>query len=202
MQKGKEEGKYVLVNIQKKEEFLSHILNRDVWRDDFVDSLVRASFIFWQKDDKSAQGEQFLGYYKDFTPLPHIGVIDPRTNRAMKRWPGEKFKNPMHAAEHLTNFVDRFQFVGSSVSSSCDGPRPSTSEAPGSTAGSMNIMAPGGTRPLDLGVGIEREQHPSKYHISTFLKFQTPLILRELPIRADHHNCACRVSLSCSRYIG
>lgn len=40
--------RWLLVNIQRDSEFACHALNRDVWRDELVENLVREGFIFWQ----------------------------------------------------------------------------------------------------------------------------------------------------------
>jgi len=44
----KDSRRWLLVNIQKDSEFASHALNRDVWRDELVENLIREGFIFWQ----------------------------------------------------------------------------------------------------------------------------------------------------------
>ena len=44
----KDARRWLLVNIQKDSEFSSHALNRDVWRDDLVENLIREGFIFFQ----------------------------------------------------------------------------------------------------------------------------------------------------------
>ena len=44
----KDNKRWLLVNIQRDSEFASHALNRDVWRDELVENLVREGFIFWQ----------------------------------------------------------------------------------------------------------------------------------------------------------
>lgn len=45
----KDSRRWLLVNIQKDAEFSSHALNRDVWRDELVENLIREGFIFWQQ---------------------------------------------------------------------------------------------------------------------------------------------------------
>lgn len=45
----KDSKRWLLVNIQKDSEFASHALNRDVWRDELVENLIREGFIFWQQ---------------------------------------------------------------------------------------------------------------------------------------------------------
>lgn len=45
----KDTRRWLLVNIQRDAEFSSHALNRDVWRDELVENLIREGFIFWQQ---------------------------------------------------------------------------------------------------------------------------------------------------------
>jgi len=45
----KDSKRWLLVNIQRDSEFASHALNRDVWRDELVENLIREGFIFWQQ---------------------------------------------------------------------------------------------------------------------------------------------------------
>jgi len=45
----KDSRRWLLVNIQRDSEFASHALNRDVWRDELVENLIREGFIFWQQ---------------------------------------------------------------------------------------------------------------------------------------------------------
>ena len=44
----KDNKRWLLVNLQRDSEFSCHALNRDVWRDELVENLVREGFIFWQ----------------------------------------------------------------------------------------------------------------------------------------------------------
>lgn len=44
----KDNKRWLLVNIQRDSEFSCHALNRDVWRDELVENLIREGFIFWQ----------------------------------------------------------------------------------------------------------------------------------------------------------
>jgi len=48
-QVAKDSKRWLLVNIQRDSEFSSHALNRDVWRNDLVENLIREGFIFWQE---------------------------------------------------------------------------------------------------------------------------------------------------------
>jgi UBX domain-containing protein 7 len=44
----KENRRWLLVNLQRDSEFACHALNRDVWRDELVENLIREGFVFWQ----------------------------------------------------------------------------------------------------------------------------------------------------------
>jgi UBX domain-containing protein 7 len=44
----KDNKRWLLVNLQRDSEFSCHALNRDVWRDELVENLIREGFIFWQ----------------------------------------------------------------------------------------------------------------------------------------------------------
>lgn len=108
IEQAKKEEKWILVNIQQAEVFASHQLNRDVWSDDTIKDIVGGSFLFWQRDDKSTEGEQFCRYYHCGHQLPHICIIDPRTGRQVKKWDGKKWLEAHVAAEFLFLFLDEF----------------------------------------------------------------------------------------------
>eukprot|EP00439_Symbiodinium_sp_Y106_P032634 s6810_g3.t3 len=118
IEKAKGEGKWVLVNIQQAEVFASHTLNRDVWSDDTIKDIITGSFLFWQRDDKSAEGDQFCHYHQCGHQLPHICVIDPRTGRRVKNWDGRKWVESHAAAEYLFGFLDQFSMSRSPPSMS------------------------------------------------------------------------------------
>ena len=48
----KDARRWLLVNIQSEEDFACHALNRDVWRDELVENLVRDGFILFQAVSK------------------------------------------------------------------------------------------------------------------------------------------------------
>ena len=45
----KDSKRWLLVNIQRDNEFSCHALNRDVWRDELVENLIGEGFVFWQE---------------------------------------------------------------------------------------------------------------------------------------------------------
>lgn len=106
IEKANAESKWVLVNIQQAEVFASHQLNRDIWSHDTIKDIVTTSFVFWQRDDKSTEGQQFCQHYKCGHQLPHICIIDPRTGRCVKSWDGRKWLESQAAVEAVFDFLD------------------------------------------------------------------------------------------------
>ena len=133
----KDSKRWLLVNIQKDSEFASHALNRDVWRDELVENLVREGFIFWQavrscssfcfaplransltsislvfQMDIAPEGQVYIQRYH-VHEYPHIGIIDPRTRRLMWKKEGWTQQNAMTAelfAETAMDFCSRHSF--------------------------------------------------------------------------------------------
>jgi hypothetical protein len=76
----KDEKKWLIVNIQSHNEFSSHMLNRDTWADETVESILRSSFLFWQRGHTSDEGRMFMRTYQmSEADLPNISIIDSRT---------------------------------------------------------------------------------------------------------------------------
>jgi hypothetical protein len=76
----KEEKKWILVNIQDDKEFSSHLLNRDVWTNETLVSLLRMNFIFWQRGKTSQDAQMFSEMHKLSTlkggeGFPMIGLV-------------------------------------------------------------------------------------------------------------------------------
>ncbi len=103
---GREQGRWLLVNIQSPTEFASQQLNADTWRDETMEAVIGASFLFWQQYYDSADGAAFCRFYLPNAPanLPHICVIDPRTGGSVKHWTG--FKEVERLMDKLMEFAD------------------------------------------------------------------------------------------------
>ena len=103
----KADKKWLLVNIQNHLEFASSQLNRDTWTDDTVISIVRCSFVFWQRGNTSLDGKNFMRLHRlSDHNLPIVCVIDPRTGAMLKNWNG--FLQPTYFSELLVEFLDNF----------------------------------------------------------------------------------------------
>lgn len=108
----KDSKRWLLVNIQKDSEFSCHALNRDVWRDELVENLIREGFIFWQTMDVTTEGQVYSQRYH-VHDYPHIAIIDPRTRRLLWKKEGWTQQNPMTAelfAETAMDFCSRHSF--------------------------------------------------------------------------------------------
>lgn len=104
--------RWLLVNIQRDSEFACHALNRDVWRDELVENLVREGFIFWQANHDSSEGQTYVERYKVYD-YPHLAIIDPRTGRSLWKkegWTQEKPFTAERFAEMAMDFCSRHSF--------------------------------------------------------------------------------------------
>mmetsp|Transcript_8012 Transcript_8012/g.15082 ORF Transcript_8012/g.15082 Transcript_8012/m.15082 type:complete len:504 (+) Transcript_8012:129-1640(+) len=113
----KDSKRWLLVNVQSDSDFACHALNRDVWRDELCENLVREGFIFWQSDDTTDDGRTYCQRY-NVTSFPHIGIVDPRTGRLMFRKEGWTQENPLTPeafAELAADFCSRHSFYKAPV---------------------------------------------------------------------------------------
>lgn len=101
-----------MVNIQSDDDFACHALNRDVWRDELVENLVREGFILWQAMIGSNEGQTYITRYK-VTGYPHLAIIDPRTGSLLWRKEGWTQVNPLTAEQFVeiaSDFCSRHSF--------------------------------------------------------------------------------------------
>ncbi|CDJ59526.1 hypothetical protein, conserved [Eimeria maxima] len=61
---GRMQNKWLLVNIQQADAFESLRLNRDVWKAEVVQDLIKDFFIFWQRTDRCEEGQIFCDMYR------------------------------------------------------------------------------------------------------------------------------------------
>ena len=111
-QEGRDNEKWLLVNIQDSSVFDCQVLNRDLWKDKGVQETVKEHFIFLQfaKDDPRAS--PYLQYYFQGSDVadnyPHIAIVDPRTGEQMKIWSGPPVVKPADFLMQLHEFLDRY----------------------------------------------------------------------------------------------
>lgn len=71
-------NRWIIVNLQDHTEFMSQVLNRDIWSNRSLKSLIRKYFVFWQVAIDTSEGERFRVFY-NADVLPYVCIIDPRT---------------------------------------------------------------------------------------------------------------------------
>ncbi|CAB1326048.1 unnamed protein product [Coregonus sp. 'balchen'] len=82
---GQLESKWLMINIQNVQDFACQCLNRDVWSNDAVRTIIREHFIFWQVYHDSEEGQRYIQFYK-LNKFPYISILDPRTGQKMVEW--------------------------------------------------------------------------------------------------------------------
>ena len=83
---GASSGKWVLVNIQKATEFGCQVLNRDVWRDPVVRSIVQEKFLLWQQQHTTTEAVRYIRDY-EVDGFPHLAILDPATGARVHNFP-------------------------------------------------------------------------------------------------------------------
>ncbi|KAK1779450.1 hypothetical protein QBC45DRAFT_374513 [Copromyces sp. CBS 386.78] len=111
---GKEEKKWIMVNLQDMADFNCQALNRDIWKDGPIKELVKHNFIFLQYDKADRSAEQYISFYlpnqthENPQNYPHVSIIDPRTGEQVKVWSGIPFPKPLEFHAQLAEFLDRY----------------------------------------------------------------------------------------------
>ncbi|OJJ42942.1 hypothetical protein ASPZODRAFT_124545 [Penicilliopsis zonata CBS 506.65] len=111
-EEGRDDEKWLLVNIQDPSIFDCQLLNRDLWKDEGVKETVKEHFIFLQfaKDDPRAS--PYLQYYFQDSDVsdnyPHIAIVDPRTGEQVKVWSGPPVLKAAEFLMQLHEFLDRY----------------------------------------------------------------------------------------------
>ncbi|XP_061099085.1 UBX domain-containing protein 7 [Conger conger] len=82
---GQLDNKWLMINIQNVQDFSCQCLNRDVWSNNAVRTIIREHFIFWQVYHDSEEGQRYIQFYK-LNKFPYISILDPRTGQKMVEW--------------------------------------------------------------------------------------------------------------------
>ncbi|KAI9841462.1 MAG: hypothetical protein M1837_000680 [Sclerophora amabilis] len=111
-QQGKNEAKWILVNVQDPAVFDCQVLNRDIWKNPQIKETVKEHFIFMQYNKDDPLGNQYIQYYfqaKDSQDAyPHIAIVDPRTGEQVKVWSGPPVPKAIDFLTQLHEFLDRY----------------------------------------------------------------------------------------------
>ncbi|KXJ96092.1 hypothetical protein Micbo1qcDRAFT_158281 [Microdochium bolleyi] len=117
---GKDEKKWLLVNLQDMTDFSCQALNRDLWKDERIISVVKEHFIFLQYEKNDPQADSYLTFYfpnqahENIDNYPHVSVVDPRTGEQVKVWSGRPFPSTAEFHADLVEFLDRYSLAANS----------------------------------------------------------------------------------------
>ena len=116
-EEGKENEKWLLVDIQQPGDFHCQALNRDIWKNPGVKETVQENFIFMQFAREDPSAARYLQYYfpdnEDTASYPHIAIVDPRTGEQVKKWSGLPGPSPADFLMQLHEFLDRYSLKSS-----------------------------------------------------------------------------------------
>lgn len=111
-EEGRENEKWILVNIQDPSIFDCQVLNRDLWKDPAIMETVKEHFIFLQYSKDDPRAAPYLQYYfhgHDVSDnYPHIAIVDPRTGEQVKVWSGPPVVKAADFLMQLHEFLDRY----------------------------------------------------------------------------------------------
>ncbi|KAI5243870.1 hypothetical protein E4T43_04035 [Aureobasidium subglaciale] len=109
---GKEEEKWIIVNVQDPSIFDCQVLNRDIWKNSQIKETIQENFIFLQYSKEDPRGTQYVQYYfqnrDSDDAYPHIAIVDPRTGEQVKVWSGAPVPKPADFLMDLHEFLDRY----------------------------------------------------------------------------------------------
>ncbi|KAH7062063.1 hypothetical protein B0J12DRAFT_224833 [Macrophomina phaseolina] len=109
---GKEDLKWILVNVQDPAIFDCQVLNRDIWKNDQIKETIKENFLFLQYNKDDPRGNTYMNYYfqarDSEDSYPHIAIVDPRTGEQVKVWSGPPVPKPMDFLMQLHEFLDRY----------------------------------------------------------------------------------------------
>lgn len=111
-EQGKDDAKWIMVNVQNNSIFDCQNLNRDIWKDPGIKEVVKENFIFMQYAKDDPAGSQYINYYFPLVDsdaaFPHIAIVDPRTGEQVKVWSGPPNPKPADFLMQLFEFLDRY----------------------------------------------------------------------------------------------
>ncbi|KAK5122418.1 hypothetical protein LTR85_004002 [Meristemomyces frigidus] len=112
-EEGKQEEKWILVNVQDPSIFDCQVLNRDIWKNPQIRDTIKEHFIFLQYNKDDPRGREYIQYYfanmrDSEAAYPHIAIVDPRTGEQVKTWSGSPGPKPSDFLMDLHEFLDRY----------------------------------------------------------------------------------------------
>lgn len=109
---GKENEKWILINVQDAAIFDCQLLNRDLWKHPGVKETIKENFLFMQYSKDDPRGREYIQYYfqarDSEAAYPHIAIVDPRTGEQVKVWSGVPAPTAPDFLIQLHEFLDRY----------------------------------------------------------------------------------------------
>ncbi|PAA78118.1 hypothetical protein BOX15_Mlig005228g6, partial [Macrostomum lignano] len=102
-------GKWLLVDLQDVGEFSCQLLNRDLWSEPAVQSVLEASCVFLQLDSRSPVGCRFAVNYRAPGGCPFVALLDPVTGEQRLRFAPGQLRHLDSFLDRLTEFLAQFE---------------------------------------------------------------------------------------------
>lgn len=105
----KNENSWLMVNLQDNTEFACQVLNRDIWSNKELKSIIKKYFIFYQTFVDCIEGNKIKSFY-NVGAFPYVAILDPRTGEEKVSYRGtfqfnvEEFCKELHRFLH-NNFT-------------------------------------------------------------------------------------------------
>lgn len=110
---GRQDKKWILINIQDSSEFTCQVLNRDFWSNSRVKSVVKENFIFLQYQHDSPNGVSFINFYS-VDKFPHIAILDPLTGERVHKWTDGEVPKVEEWLADVALFLEKFSLLPNS----------------------------------------------------------------------------------------
>lgn len=110
---GREDHKWILVNIQDSSEFTCQVLNRDFWSNTQIKSKVKENFLFLQYQHDSPNGVNYTNFYST-DKFPHISILDPLTGERVFKWTDGEVPDIECWLDDVNKFLDKFSLLPNS----------------------------------------------------------------------------------------
>ncbi|RLV92679.1 UBX domain-containing protein 5 [Spathaspora sp. JA1] len=112
-QQGKQNNKWILINIQDSSEFQSQVMNRDFWSNAQIKQIIKTHFIFLQYQQDSPNGENYINFYH-VDSFPHLAILDPLTGERVLKWQDGVVPDIQGWVKEVEEFLDRFSLLPNS----------------------------------------------------------------------------------------
>ncbi|TEA19679.1 UBX domain-containing protein 5 [Colletotrichum sidae] len=173
-QEGKDDMKWIMVNLQDMSDFNCQALNRDIWKDPRIRERLAENFLFLQYDKDAVTAQQYISFYfhgvghENPDNYPHVAIIDPRTGEQVKVWSGRPFPSPSDFHSQLVAFLDRYSLASNSKNPVADQAAPKKVDYERMTEEEMLEMALQNS--LDTANGSSSKATASVYDPDAFTK--------------------------------